>query len=545
MKIKSFILTLIIILASSLQVNAANLPKELKDFLLTQKNAPAVRFDGVVVYNNDVMYMPVLPAYPEKVDEVKIIKTYPENKKIESLPDLILFNNNYSLLKIIRIDSNTLTVNNIPELPTEVKTGTIPQDIIVPKGLIFPENLAGILGDVQIPLVGSAKSTTFVTKKKAAPLPSGKRVTDTKKYNIPADMKNKLFFVNNFQTEYLQIFSTSVSEPLYSLKTSGVMKDVKPVLNGKFLLAATKGKKNIDVIDVANEYVAKHIDLTAFPSEIAVDDKRGKAYIASIDDESLFIIDLETMTMKEKIQLVGSPQRLSISSDGTKIAYLDLKTSNIYVLDLENEYSNKLVTNYPNTTKLILENNTLYLISRTSPKFRVVNFDLLQDNKSSKTKKDKKRDKQNKEVEEEENADIATEDVFSAIEFQDEDDTEIKEGELLKDAKTYSTSIKDLDVGKKPVDMYKKDNKVFILCAGNNTVYIYNTTDNSLKNEKLPMDGFSKAFSQVPNSNLAVITNMSDLKYVVFDMTKEKPIQTLPISEYINTITILERNNGK
>ena len=56
------------------------------------------------------------------------------------------------------------------------------------------------------------------------------------------------------------------------------------------------------------------------------------------------------------------------------------------------------------------------------------------------------------------------------------------------------------------------------------------------------MDGFSKSFAPVPNSNLAVITNMANLKYVVFDMDKNKAIQTLPINEYINTITILERN---
>ena len=60
---------------------------------------------------------------------------------------------------------------------------------------------------------------------------------------------------------------------------------------------------------------------------------------------------------------------------------------------------------------------------------------------------------------------------------------------------------------------------------------------------KLPVDGFSKSFTPVPNSNLAVITNMADLKYVVYDMEKDKAIQTLPINDYINTITILDRIN--
>jgi len=545
MKIKSLLLTFIIFAIGALSAEATQLPKELKDYLQNQKKVPSVRYDGVVVYNNDVMYIPVFPAYPQNVESLKVVKTYPQNQSIDSLPDMILFNNNISLLKVIRTSSDTLTVRYIPDLPVEVKTGAIPQDIMVPRGLVLPENLAGILGDVQIPLIGSAKSATFISGRKSAPLPSGKRVDNTRKYSVPQGLKNKLFFVNNFQTEYLQVFSSSVSEPLYSLKTSGVMKDVKPALGGKYLLAATKGKKNVDVIDVEGEYVSKHIDLTAEPSEIAVDDARGRAYVASVGDESLFVIDLASMTMKEKIQLVGAPQRLSVSEDGNRIAYLDLKTSNIYILDLENEYENKLITNYPNTSKLILGNNVLYVIARTSPELRIVDFDLLQDNVITKTKKDKKRDKIKKQADKEADADTATDDLYGGFEFDESDSSSSPEGELLPDVKTYSTSIKDINIGKKPVDMYLYNGSIFVLCAGDNTVYKYNTANGSLNSNKLPVDGFSKAFSRVPDSNLAVITNMSDLKYVVYDLDREKAVQTLPVSEYINTITILERKNGQ
>ncbi len=545
MKIKHFILTFIIFTVCALGADATQLPKELKDFLQNQKKIPAVRYDGVIIYNNnDVMYIPVFPAYPQEINEIKIVKTYPQNQSMDNLPDMILFNNNISLLKVIRTGKDTLTIRNIPDLPIEVKTGSIPQDLVVPRGLVLPEDYAGILGDVQIPLIGSAKSASFVSGRKSAPLPSGKRAADTKKYSVPDEIKNKLFFVNNFQTEYLQVFSSTVPEPLYSLKTSGVIKDFKPVLNGKFLLAATKDKKNIDVIDVENEYVVKHIDLTANPSEIAVDENGGKAYAASISDESMFVIDLASMTVKEKIQLIGSPQRLSISPDGTKIAYLDLKTSNIYVLDMEDEYSNKLITNYPNTSKLILGNNVIYIVSRTAPKLRIVNFDLLQDNEKTKTKKDRSQDKLKKEEEKKNNAELITGDLYSDFDFKEVNGEE-QEGELLPNVKSYSTSIKDVNVGKKPIDMILYNDNIFVLCAGDNTVYKYNISSSNISSEKLPSDGFSKSLTPVPNSNLAVITNMADLKYVIYDMKKEKAIQTLPINEYINTIAILERKNGQ
>ncbi len=541
MKLRAIILSIFIMCISAMSVYASALPREIKDYLQAQKKIPSIRFDGIVIYNNDVMYLPVIPAYVEKVDTLKIVKTYPLNQSMDSLPDMVLFNNNYALLKVIKAGSNTLTVRNMPDIPSEILTGSLPQDIVVPRGLVFPENLAGILGDVQIPFVGSAKSQGFLSGRKSAPLPSGKRVNDTKKYSVPNELKNKLFFVNNFQTEYIQVFSSSVSEPLYSLKTSGVMKDIKPIKNGKFLLAATNRQKNLDVIDVDNEYVAKHIDLTAYPSEIAVDNANNLAYVASTDDESLFIIDLDTYTIKEKIQLVGAPQRLAISKDGTKIAYTDLKTSNVYVLDLKGDYENKLISNYPNATKIILTDNIVYIVARTQPKLRVIEFDLYQNNKKAKTKRDKQRDKDIKD-EEKNNPENATEDIYSGFDHPENRQNQNKNDDV--DLVNYSTSIKDIDVGSKPIDMAVYNGSIFVLCAGNNTVYKYTPQTAEISSVKLPVDGFSKSFSIVPDSNLALITNMSDLKYVVFDMSKEKPVQTIPISEYINMITVLERNNG-
>lgn len=542
MKLKAIILSMLILCISSVSAYAAQLPRDMKDYLQAQKKVPSIRFDGIVIYNNDVMYLPVIPAYPEKVDTLKIVKTYPLNQSMDSLPDMVLFNNNYALLKIIKAGSNVLTVRNMTDIPSEILTGSLPQDIVVPRGLVFPENLAGILGDVQIPFVGSAKSQSFVSGRRSIPLPTGKRVDNTKKYQVPAALKNKLFFVNNFQTEYLQVFSSSVSEPLYSLKTSGVMKDVKSFQNGKYLIAATNRQKNLDIIDVADEYVVKHIDLTAFPSEIVVDDANNLAYVASVDDESLFIIDLTSFAIKEKVQLVGSPQRMSLSKDGTMLAYVDIKTSDIYILDLKNEYENKLISNYPNATKLILDDGVVYVVARTAPKLRVIRFDLYQNNKTAKTKKDKLHDK---DISDEEKSapENLTEDIYTNFEYvaarQKESEQNGKEETV-----NYATSIRDIPVGIKPVDMAVYNGNLYVLCAGDNTVYTYNIAGGEVVSSKLPVDGFSKAFTIVPDSNLAVITNMGDLKYVVYDMSQGKVIQTMPVSEYINSINILERRNG-
>ena len=145
MKIKSLLLSLLIFFVASLSVEASQLPKELRNFLVSQKKVPSIRFDAVVVYSDDVMYLPVYPANPVEVEKVQIVKTYPANQSMDKLPDMVLFNNNMSLLKIVRTSAGSLSVKEIPELPTEIKTGLLPQDLMVPRGLVFPENLISIL----------------------------------------------------------------------------------------------------------------------------------------------------------------------------------------------------------------------------------------------------------------------------------------------------------------------------------------------------------------------------------------------------------------
>lgn len=534
MKIKALIITLLILFTGTLGAYANQIPRNLRDYLQDQRNVPTVRFDGIILYNDNTMYIPVIPAHPKKVEQIKIVKTYPANQSMDAMPDMVLFNNNYGLLKIIKTSQDSATVRNMPVVPEEILSGVIPQDILVPRGLVFPENLAGILGDVQVPFVGSAKAPVYVSAGKTAPLPSGNRVIPVRNISIPEKLKNKLFFVNNFRTEYLQVFSSEVSEPLYSLKTSGVVKDMKSFGNGRYLLAATNGQKNLDVIDVKGEMVLKHIGLTANPSEIAVDEANKIAYVASEDDESLFVINLETYAVKEKIQLAGAPQRLSISKDGTKLAYADLKTSNVYILDMTNGYENKLITKYSNITKLILDENRIYMIARTSPALRVAEYDLFMDSKTAKTKKDK-RNAQLKKDNERYNAEEQTTDVTGGFNFRlIEEDTD---SEVI----TSSTSIKDFEIGTKPTDMESYGGKIFVLCAGDNSVYTYDKISQSVTSTKLPMEGFSKSFSRVPGTNLAIVTNMGELKYAVYDMDANRALHTVGVSEYINMVTVTDR----
>ena len=54
------------------------------------------------------------------------------------------------LLKVITDNKGHRTVARLQNPPLQVRTGLLPQDMLVPSGLILPENIKGIIGNLKI-----------------------------------------------------------------------------------------------------------------------------------------------------------------------------------------------------------------------------------------------------------------------------------------------------------------------------------------------------------------------------------------------------------
>ena len=514
---------------------ATQLPKDVQDFVLSQKEVPSIRFDGLINYNDGTMYLPVIPSTMEKVEKLQIKTTYPKNTPFAKKPDIVIFNNNYSLLKISRNKDGFLTVAKLSEVPFELTTGLIPQDMLVPTGLVFPANLQCILGNVHVPVLNEY-SVAEAERKAGVPLPTGKK-SGIKKVSVSDEVKNKLFFVNNYQSPYLMVFSPNVSEPLFELKTSGVIKDVKPAMGGQYILVANSNLKNIDVVDVRNEYVARKIDLTDIPSEIVVDDIHAKAYVASAQSNVISVIDMNTMTMKEKIQLIGAPQRMVLTEDGQHLVYADKSSSSIYIMDLDGNYENRFIANVPNLTKMIVKDNVIYLIARTQPEVVAITYDLNAHYETVKTKAQRKAEKEALKQQEKDKEQV--EGLVSG--FDPDVEARRAQFDLSETPVSYATSTIALPTGNKPIDMVLYKDKLFVLSAETNTVYTY-TVNPELKAEgTIPtqLNGFSTSINRAGNT--ALIMNMTDHHFSVMDLDKEKVIQVIPINKAVNSVTVTER----
>lgn len=470
--LKIFLIIAFVGLFTAMSAYATTLPPYILDTIKKELPDAIVRFDGIVSLPNNVIYIPVLPADIKKNPVGKVVSTFPANKKLSELPDVILFDSNFALLKVIKNYNGKPSVTDSKNIPFIIKTGIFPQDMLVPPGFVVPEDMKTMLGDLNITTV---KSTINATIKGLVRMSSD----ESKIVPVPF-MQGKTLLVTTLDSKLIYIIPSDSSIPLYSLELPNLPKFVQPVNNDNYILVAIAGKTYLDVADVRQEQFAKKIDLGYQPTEIILNNDKTKAFVAVDDDQAIFIIDLKTMSLAEKIKIKGYPKNITITEDNTQIAYQDKNNGDIYTLNLDATYANKYVYNASNVSKLLLKGSNLYILSRTDNNLQVI-------------------------------------------------DTQVKD------------IIYKQPVSQKPVDMVHINNHLYILSAANQ-LDVFNLSDYTMQPSlKLSENGFSKKIVKLDDSDILLITNVIDKKYTVYDPSINSILQTVNTSVYINDLKIMNK----
>ena len=452
---------------------ATTLPSNVVETIKKELPNASIRFDGLITLPNGTIYLPVLPSNPKRNAQGKVVSTVPSSKKLSQLPDVVLFDSNFAMLKVIKTSNNKLTVST--DVPFVVKTGIFPQDMLVPPGLVIPDDMQVMMGDLKIATSSSRVNDIF---KSSVSVKKG--VVNKKIVPIPY-LAGKTLLITTLDSKILSVVPTDSTVPKFTLTLENLPKFVQPVCNDDYILVAAAGKTYIDVADVKQEVLAKKIDLSFQPTEIILNSDKSKAFVAVGNDQSIFIIDLKTMNLLEKIKIKGYPKNIALSDDDKTLAYQDKNTGDIYTLSLDNMYLNKYVFNASNVSKLIIKDKNIYILSRTLNELQVV-------------------------------------------------DTEIKD------------LIYKQPVAEKPVDMLLINGKIYILSASNE-LDIFNLDDFSFSRAiKLSNKGFSKKLINIPNTNILLITNVTDKKYFVYDIVKNTVLQTVDTPVFVNDMQIINKS---
>jgi len=365
MMIRKFLTSICLSLLICTSAFAVPVPQNVKDFINNDFPETNFRFDGAIILPDKTMYLPLFPAKELEVDEaLKIKSSYPVNTTMKQKPDMIILDNNFVLLKVINTNGKK-TVINMMAPPSELQSALLPQDILLPKGLVIPESLKGIIGDIDVTVAQETGLRINNTRKKAK--------SDTKPVE---SLENKTFYISSGANKNIQVIQSNSKVPEYSLKQEHVINDIK-AYNNEFLLVTYFDYNTMNIVSMMDEKVIKEVHFETVPEQIIIDKENKIAYITSGSNSSVYVFSLETMTLKKQLKINGMCEKFTLSQDGTKLFYVDRNTNNIWVIELDNNYLLKNIGSFPNVSKIAYENGKIYIISRTKNLMAIVDYDTM------------------------------------------------------------------------------------------------------------------------------------------------------------------------
>ena len=466
---------LIVLFLNISTVFAANIPENVVNYIKKDFPKAEIRFDGLITIDN-TLYLPVFPSKFVNPQTLAIKKTAPANKTLKNLPDIVVFNNDFSLLKVIEDGNGKRTVLYQENPFIEVKTGLLPQDMLVPKGLVVPNNIKTIIGGLRI--ATEKEMGIKVASELVEEIPKTVNVKNDLVSTV-VQLKDKTFYIITCKSKNIHVVKSDKASPEYALSMPSIPIDLKGYRN--FLLVTAYDLPEMNVISLADEAVIKTFEFDSQPDEIVVDNKTQKAYVSTPETSSIYVIDLVSMNMKQKIQVNGMCTRMYISPDSSKLIYVDKKTSDVWSVELDNDYTIKEVGIFPNISAIAYAGNKIYLASRTKNRVAIIDYATL-------------------------------------------------------------TEIEEIEVSQKPVDMLLYYGNLYILSAENSVLQVLNTQSDKITGTiYLNTSSFSTKITRLGHTNIALITGAKAGKYSVLNLDRKQVIKTLPINIPVGKIVITDK----
>lgn len=464
-----------VLVLSVTSVFAAKLPTDVQVYLKKNISGIDIRFDGVIILPDGTLYLPLYPASFKKPDKLEIAETYPSGVGINAKPDVVIFNNDFVLLKVLTNANGKKTVKRFDKPPILVKTGVLPQDMLVPNGLIIPENLKGIIGNLDIQLSPEqdikVAAETF-TSARVNEANKNRKYTNS---STVAQLKDKNLYMVTAYSKNISVVNGESLKADYALSQVATPIDAKLTKDGKFLLVTAYDSTLVNVISIADDRIIKQLDLTTQGGEIVMDYANNKAFIASPNASMIYVLDTSNMTLVQRIKINGMCEKLTLNGD--YLLYVDKLSDNVWSMEIANNYTLKNLGNFPNISKVIFNNGIVYLSSRTKNRIAVLDYNTKQ---------------------------------------------------LLTEFETVE----------KPIDMLIYNNSLYVLGAKDNKIQVVSLEDcEPVGMINIGGDGFSTKFCLIPESNLVIVSDTKLSKYSIIDLNTNKVVKTngteLPVNNII------------
>ena len=478
-KIKFIILLPAMLLSFALPGFCTELPTDVVSFVKEKFPEAGIRFDGVVELPDNTSYLPVLPLVYTKTDEgFEVVQTIPAKQDFSKKPDMILFNNNLALLKIIEKKGERPTVISTPDMPLKVKLGLLPQDLVVPRGLILSPDLKVILGDLKIPLKRDMDKEGEVAfygsteiNENAEEKIIGKTAEYVSKFPELTFLKGKELYTSSFRSNNLNVINSQTGRVEKAITLPSKAFDIALSSDYRYIFAIAPILNEIFVIDTIDNEFVKTLEVVKLPSGVISPYGMEKAFVTNKLSSSISEIDLKHMKVERTIPVTGHPENIC-AKDKRTLFYNDYRTDSIYRLNLETARTERLLQ-VKNISAMKYFKKYLLILSRTGNTLTV--FDL------------KKRE-----------------------------------------------VVKEIETGKQPVDLkiLPKAGKLLILCSKSDELNVIDTIDFEIL-KKIPLNsgGYPGKIELTQDMDRALITNHGSYEIIIYNIDAEKVQDSLPVSQ--------------
>ena len=469
------IVFLFVFFVFSQSANASKLPIEVWEYVKAELPTSTQRFDSVIVVSNDVMYIPLYPAQTNAVNNLEIEYTYPSGRSLKQRPEIVVFNNNFVLLKLFKDKNGDYTLTSYEDFPMKVKLGVMPQDMLVPPGLKMPENLKLVLGDLIIP----SKNDNLIsieanTSKKSSSL--------LKNELVPLqELRNKKTYITTNNSKFMLVYDGVSKAPLYELKLSSLPSKIISSEASKFALVVYFANKNLEIIDLKNERVLTQIPLDDVAKDADLDKNTNIAYVSSQRANSIYCIDMNSAKLLRAIHLEQSPSWISVATDGSSIAFVDGLSGELFNLKLSGDVQVNPVAKAKNISKVLCDEQYIYAISRTQNTLYVYDKNTL-------------------------------------------------------------ALVDEEKLNEKPVDAIYHQGKVYILCAKEGVLEVYDKLQSKIiLSQQLDSSGFYSKITLIPDQHNVLITGVNSKKILVFDLDKMILVRKHPALLDVSNIVVTDK----
>ncbi|WP_373532456.1 YncE family protein [Vampirovibrio sp.] len=443
---------------------ATELPPGILNYLRQKDTQVKVRFDGLVLFSNGESYVPVIPQDPDlDPDSQRVIATMPQNVPY---PEIIQFDNNFFLMKLILTSSGRLTFPKMAEYPMQLREGLLPQDFVMPNNLFIPVELKIILGALPY-------NPSYVPAKNPLIVPPSVTLAKQGGQAAQLTVTNRLTYVFDLNDQKVLAIEPLTGKVTGEVPLGSVPAGMKLSPDGSLLFIPCLSTNELVVVDTGSNLVKTRVPVGERPDSVLYVPDREEVVVSNRYSPLLSVVDVKTLQSGANIALPGNGGAMAMIPGESILLVADSGQSKLYLVNLITRTVEKTIPALPDISAIKALKNSdgaleIWVASRSNAQVSVMDL--------------------------------------------------------------QGTVLKTLPVGQKPVDMIVYDNQLFVLSAGDARFDVINLGSRTTKPFiPLVGESFPSSVVAVPSEQRAYVATAGSTDFIIFNLALGQVEQTVPV----------------